>query len=486
MKHALTKRSAAAAGASLAKAPSGIRGLDDVLLGGVPRGRTTLVGGGPGTGKTILALEVLYRGALAGEPGLLVTFEEEAEAIRRNAATLGWDLPALEQDGKLVLMQADVPTDVEESGEFDIGGLLAVLAGHVRALGIKRLAIDAVDVLLRLFSDARRAEDQLIVLHKWLGSQDLTTVLTVKTSGDALDTRHRLEYMTDCVLRLDHRVLGQLSTRRLRVLKYRGSRFLSNEFPYLVANDGIVLMPITSVQLAAGGLGARFASGIRGLDALLDGGLFSGSSVLVAGESGTGKTIFASSMAAAACARGERVLYISFEESPDNLIGSVRSAGVDLRTHIESGALRLMSTIPETLGVEEHLWEILQVLQPLAPHHVVVDAISACQRMGSEEAGFDFLLRLVMECKSRRVTCIYLNQIESRDAAHRTSGVGISSVIDALLVLEQDWPNNDHQRRMLVVKMRGSAHAHGYQAFRISDHGFAFEEAVTPGRRIGA
>jgi circadian clock protein KaiC len=462
----------------IAKAPTGARGLDDVLLGGIPRGRATLVVGGPGTGKTILGLEFLYHGALAGEPGILLTFEEQAEALRRNAQTLGWDLAALERAGRLAIIDASVPTDVVASGEFDIGGLLAILGGQVRALQARRIVIDAADLLLRLFRDPRREEDQLIALHRWLLDQQQTVIITVKTAIEATEPMHRLEYLTDCVLRLDHRVLGQVSTRRLRVLKYRGSSFLSNEYPYVIGARGLVLMPVSTAALTARAAGARFPTGVGGLDRLLGGGFFRGSSVLIGGASGTGKTILACSIATTASVRGERVLYISFEESAESLTNSVRSAGVDLESALQSGNLQFLTSIPEAMGVEEHLWRIFEVVDSFDPQHLIVDSISACQRMGSEEAAFDFLVRLLTHCKARGTTCIFVNQTDPRHAIDQLSGVGISSLIDSLLVLRQDWPQDDtHRRSLLVVKVRGSRHAHHSTTFQISDEGIEIESA---------
>jgi len=461
---------------AISKAATGIRGLDDVLVGGFPRGRTALVGGGPDTGKTILGLEFLYRGALNGEPGILLTFEEQAEAVRRNARTLGWDLEALERAGTLVILHTDVPTDVVQSGDFDIGGLLAILSGKIRAMGARRIVIDAADVLLRLFRDPHREEAQLITLHNWLLAHEQTAVLTVKTMGEASEAMHRLEYLTDCVLRLDHRVQGQVSTRRLRVLKYRGSAFLSNEYPYLIAADGLVLMPVSNLALTARALGPRFATGVEGLDSLLGGGFFQGSSIVVGGGSGTGKTILACSIATSASARGERVLYISFEESLESLASAVRSVGIRLYDAIESGDLQVLTSIPEALGVEDHLWRIYQAVESFGPRHVVVDAISACQRMGSASAAFDFLVRLLTHCKALGITCLFLNQIDPMHAVHEISGVGISSLTDALLVLDQDWPETMHRRRMLTVKVRGSRHSHGWNRFQITDAGLAFAQ----------
>ena len=432
-------------------------------------------------------MEFLYRGVLNGEPGILLTFEEQADALRRNARTMGWDLEAFEQAGTLILLHVDVPTDVVQSGEFDIGGLLAILSGQIRSIGARRIVIDAADVLLRLFRDPHREEAQLVTLHNWLLAQDQTAVLTVKTSGEASEAMHRLEYLTDCVLRLDHRVQGQVSTRRLRVLKYRGSAFLSNEYPYVITPKGLVLLPISNIALTARALGPRFPTGAVGLDALLGGGFFEGSSIVIGGGSGVGKTILACSIATAASARGERVLYISFEESVESLASAVRSVGIRLYEAVDSGNLQVLTSIPEAMGLEDHLWRLFQALESFRPRHVVVDAISACQRIGSESAAFEFLVRLLIHCKALGITCIFLNQVDPQHAVHQISGVGISSLTDALLVLDQDWPDIDHRRRMLIVKVRGSGHSHGWNPFEITDTGLAFRDpaSASSARRRG-
>jgi circadian clock protein KaiC len=481
VQHMLSERSA-----GIPKAPTGIRGMDEILLGGLPRGRTTLLTGGPGTGKTVVALEFLYRGAVAGEPGIFVTFEESPEFVRRNARTLGWDLEPLEHDGKLVVMHAEVPSDVVESGDFDIGGLLGIVGGLVRSTGAQRIVIDAIDVLLRLFHDPQREQEQLIRLHAWLVGQKITAVLTVKATVDSSEVMHRLEYMTDCVIRLDHRVVGQVSTRRLRVLKYRGSPFMSNEYPYLIVHDGVVLMPISSVALASRPPGARFPTGVEGLDRLLDGGFFCGSSILIGGASGTGKTIIGCSIAAAASARGERVLYISFEESVESLSSSVSSAGIDLASNIAAGGLHVLTSIPEALGVEEHLWRIFQCIEHFGPKHLLVDAISACQRMGSEEAAFDFLVRLLAHCKNLGITTVYLNQTDPERTVHQVSGVGVSSLIDTLLVLRQDWPTAAYERQLLVIKMRGSRHSQAWNPFQIRDDGVVIADTGSSKNQVVA
>ncbi|HET7204268.1 MAG TPA: circadian clock protein KaiC [Steroidobacteraceae bacterium] len=459
----------------VAKASTGIAGLDEILIGGLPRDRTTLVGGGPGSGKTLLGVEFLYRGALAGEPGILLTFEERPESIRRNALTLGWDLAALERDGRLRILDGNLPTNIVTSGEFDIRGVLAILAGQVRDLGARRLVIDAADLLLRLFRDPHREEEQLIILHDWLLENPLTTIITVKTLQQPSDPANRLEYLTDCVLRLDQRVLGQVSTRRVRVLKYRGSPFFSNEYPYVIGSRGLVLMPVSSMSLVARAVGPRFSSGVPGLDAVLGGGLFRGSSVLIGGSSGTGKTLLACTMAIAASARGERVLYVNFEESFESLASSVRSAGLDLDDALHRGNLQFLTAMPEAAGIEEHLCHIFEAIERQGSEHVFVDAINAAQRIGCEQAAFDFVVRLVAHCRMRGATCVLLNQTDPRHAIEQISGVGISSMIDALLTLRQVWPDDaTHRRQLLVIKIRGTRHLHAWNTFQITDAGIDF------------
>lgn len=461
------------------KTPSHIRGLDDVLRGGLPQGRISLISGGPGTGKTILALEALYRAALAGEAGVFITFEEDADAVRRNALALGWDVAALEERGTLLIMEAEIPPDLVLSGEFDISGLLAILGGQAKAMQAKRVVIDAMDGLLRLFHNPRRQQNQLHTLHRWLRQQELTTILTAKNMAESADTTHLLDYLVDCVIRLDARVNGQVMTRRLRVLKYRGSDFLTNEYPYVIAADGVELMPISTVQLQQQPLGTPVPTGNARLDELLGGGFRRTSCVLIAGSSGVGKTTLACSFAADACNRHERVLYMSFEESSEMLVNAMLSPGVDLRPALEDGWLQILTAMPESLGVEEHLLRIFRTMDTFQPDHLIVDAISACQRMGSAQAAFDFLVRLLNECKARGITCIYTNQLNataaiSSDGIEQVSGIGISSLVDVILLLEQRW-QDEYARRIVIIKARGSKHSHQIHPFRISEKGISIE-----------
>lgn len=472
--------------APIPKISTGIAGLDDILFGGLPQGRTTLVSGGPGTGKTVLGLEFLYRGALAGEPGIFITFEESEEAIRRNARAMGWDIEALEQSGKLIIMQAEVPVDLVLSGEFDIDGLLAILRGQIQALAAQRIVIDAIDRLLQLFYDRLRRQNQLHALHRWLRQEAVTAVLTAKKPSGRKNRYPILDYLVDCVIHLDQRVVGQVMTRRLRVLKYRGSGFLSNEYPYFISPQGIELMPISTSQLHQLAPGSPISTGNSQLDALLGGGIRQAASVVIAGSSGTGKTTLACSFAVAACARGEKVLYISFEESQAALVQTMLSPGIDLRPALTAKRLKVMTALPESVGAEEHLIKILNAIESFQPGYLILEAISATQRIGSKQAAFDFLVRLIDSCKAHGITSIYTNQtlsVPSQLAPNieHISGIGISSLVDTLLLLEQRWQLQVYERRLVIIKSRGSNHSHQFHTFNITDEGIIINE-----RPVGA
>jgi circadian clock protein KaiC len=466
----------------LAKLGTGVEGLDEVLDGGFPQGRTTMIRGGPGSGKTLFALQYLVESARKGTAGIFVTFEESADAIRMNAATLGWDLPALERRGLLFIHHAKVDPAAVVSGLFSLDGLMAIIDGKARVLGARQLVIDAIDIVMRRFDDEARARAEINSLHEWLDEYEFTTLLSVKLN-DEPDLASRfgfLDYMADCVVRLDHRVMEQISTRRLRVQKYRGSSFGTNEYPYVIGGNGISLIPIASAQLEHKPLGAHQSSGNRELDAALDGGYRRNACVLIAGASGTGKTTLAATFVAAACARGERVLYISYEESPEALQAAVLSAGVDLQPSLEAGNLKFVCRLPECLGSDEHLFHNLAALTSFNPDHVVVDAISACHRMGSGKAAFDYCMRLVNACKERGITCLFINQVQSSFPFEDLSGLGISSLVDAVIQLRFDLVDDDLLRSLVIIKARGCRHSHRLHDLQITDDGILLSPRRSP------
>ncbi|MBI5764714.1 MAG: circadian clock protein KaiC [Planctomycetes bacterium] len=466
------------------KVPTQITGLDQILEGGLPRKRTTLVCGGPGSGKTVMGLEFLCRGAIAGEAGVFVTFEERTEAVRMNARSMGWNLAAMEKAGRIVIVEARMPGQEVRSGDFDIDGILAIVGGHAKKIGAKRIVLDALDVLLRVYDDVKRERSELERLHDWLADRGLTTVLTVKTHlNDANFQTHYefLDFMADCVIRLDHRVVGQVATRRLRVIKYRGSGFGTNEYPYVFGEHGIVLFPLTTTELTHQPLGPKISSGLKGLDRMLDGGFRRTSCILISGNSGAGKTTLASTFALAACRRGEKVLSLNFEESKEALISGMLSAGIDLRRSIRSKKLLIQTAMPESTGSDGHLIRTIEALDKFKPNHLILDAVSACLRMGSEQAAFDFMMRLVSNVKERGITSILTNQVNSETGGdEELSGIGFSSVVDAVVQLRFVETENEVNRQIFIVKSRGSAHSNRRQRYVITDRGVEFPDEPQP------
>jgi circadian clock protein KaiC len=457
---------------SIPKMPTGIRGLDSILDGGLPVGRTILLSGGPGTGKTVLAVELLYRFALAGEPGILLTFEEKADQIRTNAIAMGMNIADLENEGKLKILHVDVPHGAIRTGDYDIKGLLAIIEGQRKALGAKRIVIDAIDMLMRIFGDPVREREEMYILHDYLRELAITVILTVKMNHAQEQVYPFLDFMADCVLSLDQRMQGQVRTRRMKVLKYRGSRFLSNEHPFVLSAGGVVFMPVSSLSLDYRPSRKKVTSGNAGLDVVLGGGYHSGTCVMVAGLSGSGKTMVACTFAQAACADGDKVLFVDFEVPLNIQTDLMLSVGIDLRTAMERGSLRMLNLLPESQGVEEHLLQILDSMESFQPDHVIIDAVSACRRMDSEEASFDFLLRLLTYCRERGMTCLLTNQVAGTEKPFGITRSDISSLMDTLVVLQ--YADNDGQvsRRLMVIKSRGVNHSMQYHQFTISDKGF--------------
>jgi circadian clock protein KaiC len=464
---------------AIPKVPTGIAGLDDVLNGGLPAGRMTLLNGGAGSGKSLMGLQCLLHGVGAGEPGILVLFEERAAALRQNAWSMGWDLASLERKNRLYLMDARLNPEAVISGDFSIKGLLAILDHKVKAMRARRIVIDAVDTLLYLYDSPMRERHELYALHEWLLDRGLTTIMTVKTVlQEGTPSRYAfLDFMADCVIHVDQRVVAQVATRRLRVIKYRGSGYGRNEYPFLIDENGINLIPITSNVLQHNPPGPKVSSGQARLDEVLAGGYKRGTSILIVGTAGAGKTTLACVFAQAACLRGERVLYLNFEESPDSMVSNMLSPGLVLRPLVKTGRLVVQSYLPEAMGVEEHLFHALKALDELHPQHVVVDAISACHRMGSEQAAFEYLMRVLNACKERGITCIYLNQATGLDIVAEISGIGISSIIDTVVLLRQLPIGGAIKRQLIVMKSRGSKHSEQFHEFRITDRGIDLVKA---------
>ncbi len=462
--------------AGIQKVATQIEGLDEILHGGLPAGRVTLVSGGPGSGKTLIGMEFLYHGARAGDPGIFISFEETAESIRQNTLSLGWDLSSLEKAGKLFLMEGQVDPEAVVSGNFNLKGLLAIIEGKAREMVAKRIVIDALDVLMLLFNDPVRKQQQIFVLHNWLSKMGVTTILTKKNleGADKFPRDSYLDFMSDCVIYLGQRIKEQVNTKRIQVIKYRGSSFGSNEYPFLITDKGMFFSPISDMQLRYEISSERLSSGNPAFDRILGGGYLRGSCILISGATGVGKTSIASSFVCSAGDVGQKVLYISFEESPDGLVAGMLSVGIDLRAAIEKDSLQILSVMPESRGIEEHLFKIMTAIQSFQPEHIVIDAISACERIAGESAAFDFIMRLIHFCKKKGVTVMLINQAINTQH-HEISGVGISSIIDTVIVLNYELVENATNRILHVLKSRGSKHSNRLHKFSITGNGIQLD-----------
>lgn len=464
---------------SLPKTPTNIEGLDDVLHGGLPTSRLTIINSGPGAGKTIMGLELLVRGIEAGKPAVFISFEETREAMRRNALSMGWDLAQMEEAGKLALLNPEINYNAVSAGDFNIEGLCAILDGQARQIGANFIVIDAIDILMNLFDKSVQARNQLITLHRWLSEREFTAVMTVKSTNYHEQEHAYLDFMADCVIDIDQRVQDQITTRRLHVKKYRGSNFASRENPFVISKSGIVVMPLSFVDLVQHSVGPFVSTDNEKLNSVLGGGFRKGSSILISGPSGSGKTTLAFMLTTPAAKRGERVLFLSFEQSKTALVSEMKSVGFDLESLTKKGLLRITSVMPESFGMEEHLLRVLQEIEEYQPKHLVLDAISATNRIGSSQAAMEFLIRLYHSAKKRGISCIFTNQTFSlMDEDIEISGHGISSLVDTAILLNYFRKKDYLGHSLLVLKSRGTRHSNKYHEFRITDNGINIEDSA--------
>jgi circadian clock protein KaiC len=458
---------------TLEKVPTGIRGLDQVTHGGFPKGRTALVCGGPGAGKTLLGLEFLVRGAvLYNEPGVCLAMEETAEEIVTNMASLGYDLPSLIKARKLVIDYVHVERkQIEETGEYNLEGLFIRLRAAIEQVQAKRVLLDTIELLFLGLKNEGLVRAELRRLFHWLKDAGVTAVITAEV-GDRTLTRYGLEeYVADCVIILDHRVNEQVSTRRLRVMKYRGSSHGTNEYPFLIDDEGISVVPITSLGLSHTASTERISSGIPSLDRMLSGkGFFRASSVLITGTAGTGKSIFANAFANAACARGERALYFAYEESPSQILRNMGSVGINLERWMKRGLLNIHATRPTAAGLESHLSDMYHQIQEFKPDVVVVDPITNLVSAGDIHSAKAMLTRLIDFLKLKNITAIFTNLVFGTDIEE--TAIGISSLMDAWMVL-RDKPQGGRERirTLNLLKCRGMAHDMQMHTFNLSDKG---------------
>lgn len=456
---------------ALPKCPTGIAGFDTLTLGGLPRGRPSLVCGRAGCGKTLFAMTFLVRGATEfGEPGVFMSFEESGEDLSRNVASLGYDLPALVASGRLVMDHVRVErSEIEETGEYDLEGLFIRLGHAIRTVGAKRVVLDTLEALFAGLSDTALLRAELRRLFGWLKEQGVSAIITAERGEGSL-TRHGLEeYVSDCVVLLDNPLSGGITTRRLRVVKYRGSAHDANECPFLIDGDGISVLPVTAAVLEHDTSDATISSGITGLDDMLGaGGFFRGSSVLVSGEAGTGKTSLASHFADAACRRGERCLYFAYEESPQQITRNMRSIGLDLAPWVEADLLRFHAARPTLFGLEMHLARMHREIEAFRPDVVIVDPVSSLRGEASDI--YATLLRMIDLLKSRGITALTTNLIPGGAPADRTEQ-GMSSLMDAWLSVVNLESNGERNRALYVLKARGMSHSNLVREFQMTDHG---------------
>jgi circadian clock protein KaiC len=457
----------------LPKALTGISGFDSVTGGGLPRGRPTLVCGPAGCGKTLFGIEFLVHGILDyDEPGVFVAFEESAGDLIANVSSLGFDLAGLESEGRLVLDHIALPDaeGVEETGEWDLEGLFLRLGGAIDSVGAKRVVIDTIEVLFGAFPNPAILRSELRRLFGWLKDRGLTAVITAER-GDGTLTRHGIEeYVSDCVIVLDHRVTEQTSTRRLRILKYRGSHHGTNEYPFLISENGLSVLPLTVLGLQHDVSMERVGTGVPRLDSMLgDGGFFKGSSVLVTGTAGTGKSTLAAQFCDAACQRGERALYFAFEESQAEIVRNMLSVGIDLQRWVDAGLLQFQCFRPSILGLEAHLFALQKAVGEFDPAVVAMDPVSDLLRIGSEVDVTMLLTRQVDFLKSRGVTSLFT----SLDAATRSDGTRqqIASLVDTWIVVQTMEGNGELNRIVSVLKSRGMAHSNQIREFLLTNNG---------------
>ena len=459
--------------AALKKAPTGIPGMDEITNGGLPAGRPTLVSGGPGSGKTLLGITFLVNGATEfNEPGVLMTFEENAEDLAKDVASLGFDLQALVDRRKLVVDYVHIDrSEIEETGEYDLEGLFVRLDYAVTSIGAKRVVLDTIEALFGGLQNEGILRAELRRLFRWLRDRDLTTLITGE-KGERTLTRHGLEeYVSDAVIQLDHRVHDQISTRRIRVVKYRGSHHGTNEYPFLIDAGGLSVLPVTSLGLEHEVSSERVSSGLATLDEMLGGkGFFRGSTILVSGTAGTGKTTMAAHFADAACRRGERCLYFLFEESPAQMIRNMRSAGLDLEPWIASGQLQFHAERPSRFGLETHLALVHRAVESHRPDIVIVDPVTNLMAVGTRIDVRAMLTRLIDFLKMRHITAFFTG-LNSADDALESTDVMVSSLMDTWVLVEAESVDQRRQRRIFVLKSRGMATSDEVRKFRLTDRG---------------
>lgn len=454
------------------KTPTGIVGLDDITNGGLPKGRPTIVAGGPGAGKTLMAMEFLVRGATEyGEPGVFISFEETADDLTQNVTSLGFDITDL---CKKKLLRVDhvlvERNQIEETGEYDLEGLFIRLNHSIDSIGAKRVVLDTIEALFAGLSNTAILRAELLRLFHWLKEKGVTVIITGE-QGEKTITRQGLEeYVSDCVIVLDHRVEHQISTRRLRIVKYRGSTHGTNEYPYLIDEKGITVMPVTSLRLEHEASQDRVSSGIKSLDEMFGNkGFYRGSTILISGTAGTGKSSLGAHIALATCLRGEKCLYLAFEESPQQIMRNMRSIGINFEPYVKKGLLKFQASRPSVHGLEMHLLTITKEIETFNPTTVVVDPITNLITSGSLGDVKGMLTRLIDFLKMNGITTVMTSLTEG--SFLEQTDVGVSSLVDTWILLQDLENNGERNRGLYILKSRGMPHSHEIREMLITEEG---------------
>lgn len=474
---------------SLEKVPTGIGGVDEITRGGLPKGRPTLVCGNAGCGKTLFSMEFIVHGAMEfDEPGVFMAFEERSEELAVNVASLGYDLDDLVARGKMALDYVQVDrSEIEEAGEYDLEGLFVRLGYAIDSIGAKRVVLDSLETIFAGFLDTALLRAELRRLFRWMKDRGVTAIVTAERSDNSPGlTRYGIEeFVADCVILLDNRVVEQVSTRRLRVVKYRGSSHGANEYPFLIGDRGISVLPITTLGLNYPVSGDRISTGVSRLDAMFGGGgYYRGSTVLISGTAGTGKSSLAAAFVEAACKRGERSLYFAFEESPDQIVRNMRSIGIDLQPYVDRGLLEFRAIRPTMYGLEMHLLTIHEAVSRFKPSVVVFDPLTGFTSVGQPLEIKGMLSRLIDYLKINQITALFtsLTSGERQNENVETTETEVSSLIDTWILLRNVEQNGERNRTLYVLKSRGMAHSNQVREFVLFSGGIRLEDVyIGPG-----
>jgi circadian clock protein KaiC len=481
-----SRRQSNAAEGPIRKAPTGIEGFDEITGGGLPAGRTTLIIGGPGAGKTVFALQGLVSAAhQLREAGIFVAFEENSRQIIANAATFGWDLPALEKE-RLFFLDARLSPAAVQTGDFDISGILAGLGAKAKEMNAKRIVFDGIDVLLTLLDDKTKERREIYRLQEWLQSTGLTAVITAKAAESDRKSTERyafMQFMVDAVVHLHHRMVDRVSLRGVRVMKYRGSGFAEGEFPMIISRSGVQVATFGPAELEYEASTERVSSGVPRLDTMLEGGYYHGSGVLISGAPGVAKTTLAGAFARASCERGERVLYVSFDEAGSQIVRNLRSVGIDLQPYRESGLLKIYSTRTETRSSEDHLVNLKELIASFDPQAVVVDPLSALGKTGGHVAAVHASLRLLDYARARGITTVCTSLVADEEMTEATT-TQISTIADTWIHLAYLIHGGERNRTLTIVKSRGMKHSNQVRELLLSNHGITLADVYTAGGTV--